>query len=66
MTAIAKPPKPHPANLTRLAALLADLGARHVGRGDVDPDEFPFDPTRVEELAQGPNFVSRHGWATST
>jgi hypothetical protein len=27
-------PNPDPANLKRLAALLADLGARHVGLGD--------------------------------
>ena len=49
-------PDPDPANLARLAGLLADLDARHVGLGDFDPDEFPFDPTRVEDLAQGANF----------
>jgi hypothetical protein len=36
--------------------LLAKLEARHVGLGDFRPDEFPFDPTRVEDLQQGANF----------
>lgn len=49
-------PDPDPANLRRLAALLADLDARHVGLGDFQPDEFPFDPTRAEDLQQGANF----------
>jgi hypothetical protein len=49
-------PNPEPANLERLAALLADLDARHVGLGDFPPDEFRFDPTRVEDLQQGANF----------
>ena len=39
-------PDPDPDNLRRLAQLLADIGARHDGLGDFDPDEFPFDPTR--------------------
>ena len=49
-------PDPDPANLARLAALLADLEARHVGLGDLQPEEFPFDPTRPEDLRQGANF----------
>ena len=49
-------PNPDPANLKRLAALLADLGARHVGLGDFDADEFPFDPTNPEDLRSGANF----------
>ena len=49
-------PDPGPANLARLAALLEDLDARHVGLGDFEPDEFPFDPTRLEDLQQGANF----------
>lgn len=49
-------PDPDPANLRRLAALLADLDARHVGLADFDANEFPFDPTRAEDLQQGANF----------
>jgi hypothetical protein len=49
-------PNPDPANLKRLAALLADLDARHVGLGDFDADEFPFDPTNPEDLRSGANF----------
>lgn len=49
-------PNPDPANLERLAALLADLDARHVGLGDLQADEFPFDPTRPEDLRAGANF----------
>ena len=49
-------PDPDPANLARLAALLDDLDARHVGLGDFKPDEFPFEPTRLEDLQQGANF----------
>src|SRR5215217_6875246 len=46
-------PDPDPDNLGRLAQLLADLNARHVGLGDFEPDEFPFDPTRAEDLEGG-------------
>src|SRR5215218_2656232 len=49
-------PDPDPANLERLAALLADLGAGHVGLGDFDADDFPFDPTKPEDLRSGANF----------
>jgi hypothetical protein len=41
---------PTPDNLRRLAQLLADIDARHVGLGDFEPDEFPFDPTSPEDL----------------
>jgi hypothetical protein len=49
-------PDPDPANLTRLAGLLRELDAQHVGVGEFDPDEFPFDPLDPEQLAQGANF----------
>src|SRR5215218_2591090 len=49
-------PDPDAANLERLAALLSDLDARHVGLGDFRPDEFPFDPTRADDLREGANF----------
>ncbi len=49
-------PDPEPANLERLAALLADLDARHVAVGDMKPEELPFDPTRPEDLRAGANF----------
>jgi hypothetical protein len=32
------------------------IEARHVGLGDFDPDEFPFDPRRPEDLEGGANF----------
>jgi hypothetical protein len=49
-------PDPDPANLARLAALLRGLEAVQVGMDDFDATEMPFDPTRVEDLAQGGNF----------
>jgi hypothetical protein len=49
-------PDPAPDNLRRLAKLLADLDARHVGLGDLHAEEFPFDPTRPEDLERGANF----------
>jgi hypothetical protein len=49
-------PDPEPENLSRLATLLRDLDARHVGLGDMKPEEFPFDPTRPEDLQAGANF----------
>jgi hypothetical protein len=49
-------PAPDPANLERLAALLADLDARHVGLGDLQAEEFPFDPTDPKDLQSGANF----------
>jgi hypothetical protein len=49
-------PDPEPENLSRLATLLRDLDARHVGLGDMKPEELPFDPTRPEDLQAGANF----------
>ncbi len=49
-------PAPDPANLERLARLLQDVDARQLGLGDFDESEFPFDPRRPEELAEGGNF----------
>jgi hypothetical protein len=49
-------PDPEPENLDRLATLLKALDARHVGIGDMNPEEFPFDPTQPEELEAGANF----------
>jgi hypothetical protein len=49
-------PDPAPDNLRRLAQLLADIDARHVGLGDLRADEFQFDPTRSDDLEAGVNF----------
>jgi hypothetical protein len=49
-------PDPDPDNLRLLAQLLADIEARHVGLGDFHAGEFPFDPTRPEDLGGGANF----------
>lgn len=49
-------PDPSPENLARLAALLGELEARHVGSGDFRVEEFPADPTKPEDLAAGTNF----------
>jgi hypothetical protein len=49
-------PDPDPTNLTRLARLLRELEAQHVGVGEFGPEEFPFDPLDPEQLAQGANF----------
>ena len=49
-------PDPDRANLARLAHLLAEINAEHVGVGDFSPDEFPFDPLDPDQLAQGANF----------
>lgn len=49
-------PDPDPANLGRLSVLLRDIDARHVGLGDFDAEEFPFDPTRPQDLQAGANF----------
>lgn len=50
-------PDPERANLERLAGLLRDLGARQVGVGDFEEDAFPLDPTVVDDLAKGGNFL---------
>ncbi len=49
-------PEPGAANLGRLARVLEEDEARHLGIGDLDEGEFPFDPTKPEELAEGGNF----------
>jgi hypothetical protein len=49
-------PDPAPENLTRLARVLAEIEAQHVGLGDFSPEEFPYDPTDPEQLAEGANF----------
>ena len=49
-------PDPDLENLRRLARLLSEIGAEHVGAGDFDTHEFPYDPTDPEQLAQGANF----------
>jgi hypothetical protein len=49
-------PDPEPANLARLAGLLGDINAEHVGVGDLSPEEFPFNPLDPAQLAQGANF----------
>jgi hypothetical protein len=49
-------PEPSLDNLTRLADLLDALGSEHIGVGDFDQREFPFDPTDPGQLAEGGNF----------
>lgn len=56
-------PSPDPDNLGRLADLLDRAEARQLGVGDFDEREFPFDPRRPAELAEGGNFrlLTAHG-----
>jgi hypothetical protein len=49
-------PDPDPANLRRLAGVLAELHADHLGAGDFDAREIPGDPTDPDSLAAGGNF----------
>jgi hypothetical protein len=49
-------PDPDLENQRRLARLLRELGSEQVGVGEFSPDEFPYDPTDPEQLAQGANF----------
>jgi hypothetical protein len=49
-------PDPERSNLERLAATLRDLEATQMGMEDFEAAEMPFDPTDVEDLAQGGNF----------
>jgi hypothetical protein len=49
-------PSPAPGNLARLARVLLDIEAQHVGVGDFAPEEFPYDPTDPVQLAEGANF----------
>jgi hypothetical protein len=47
---------PAAANLARLARVLVEIQAEHVGIGDLAPHEFPYDPTDPHQLAKGANF----------
>lgn len=49
-------PNPDPENLKRLARVLQDINAQHIGVGDFKPEEFPYDPTDPVQLAEGANF----------
>ncbi|MGA2452502.1 MAG: hypothetical protein ABSG93_03195 [Solirubrobacteraceae bacterium] len=49
-------PDPDPANLERLAGVLTEIGAKHADIGDLEPNEFPYDPTDAHQLAGGANF----------
>ena len=49
-------PDPEGENLARLSSLLRELDAEHVGVGDFAAEEFPYDATDPEQLAQGANF----------
>jgi hypothetical protein len=49
-------PDPSPANLARLARVLIEIKAQHVGLEDFSPEEFPYDPTDPVQLAEGANF----------
>jgi hypothetical protein len=54
-------PDPDVENLKRLAGLLADIEAQHVGLGDFSAEEFPYDPTNPAQLAEGGNFRLQTG-----
>ena len=49
-------PEPSYDNLARLARLLSEINAKHVGLADFSPQEFPYDPTDPVQLAEGANF----------
>ncbi len=49
-------PDPDPENLARLARVLTEINAQHVGLADFSPEEFPYDPTDPTQLAEGANF----------
>jgi hypothetical protein len=49
-------PDPDPANLGRLARLLADLDTTHADEADFERSEFPYEPTDPAQLAEGGNF----------
>jgi hypothetical protein len=40
----------------RAERVLVEIKAEHVGISDFAPDEFPYDPTDPQELAEGANF----------
>jgi hypothetical protein len=49
-------PDPSPENLERLARVLVEIKAQHIGLEDFSPKEFPYDPTDPVQLAEGANF----------
>jgi hypothetical protein len=49
-------PDPTPDNLARLARLLKEIEARQIGADELEPEEFPYDPTDPAQLAEGANF----------
>ncbi|HEX8052093.1 MAG TPA: hypothetical protein VF517_03810 [Thermoleophilaceae bacterium] len=49
-------PSPARDNLERLARLLAELGAEHLGADEFERNEVPGDPTDPDSLALGGNF----------
>jgi hypothetical protein len=49
-------PRPAQENLARLARLLEEIDAQHVGIGDFSPEESPYDPTDPTQLGEGANF----------
>jgi len=49
-------PNPSPGNLERLAHVLTEIEAQHIGLEDFSPEEFPYDPTDPLQLAEGANF----------
>lgn len=49
-------PDPSRENLEMLARALGELNARNAEGDDLDEDEFPLDPTSVDDLSQGGNF----------
>jgi hypothetical protein len=49
-------PSPSRENLDRLASALKALNARNAEGDDFGDNEFPLDPTSVDDLSQGGNF----------
>jgi len=49
-------PDPSMENLERLARVLREIKAQHIGLEDFSPEEFPYDPTDPVQLAEGANF----------
>jgi hypothetical protein len=49
-------PDPSMENLERLARVLVEIKAQHIGLEDFSPEEFPYDPTDPVQLAEGANF----------
>jgi hypothetical protein len=49
-------PDPSRENLEKLAGALGELNARNAEGDDLADDEFPLNPTSVDDLSQGGNF----------